>query len=105
MYPTVIADCHDYPIQLLTFLTSFFWPIFFFLTLLKCINRIEGTRDIILRIYPKEEGEKSKILPSGAEITGNLKNNKLQGYGVMTWVNGSTLSLVCALIEYIYIYT
>ena len=51
-----------------------------------------STKDIILRIYPKEEGEKSKLLPSGAEITGNLHNNKLQGYGVMTWVNGATYS-------------
>ncbi len=51
-----------------------------------------STRDIILRIYPKEEGEKSKILPSGAEITGNLHNNKMEGYGVMTWVNGATYS-------------
>jgi len=49
-----------------------------------------STKDIILRIYPREEGEKSKLLPSGAEITGNLHNNKLQGYGVMNWVNGST---------------
>eukprot|EP00606_Chrysophyceae_sp_TOSAG23-5_P000211 GSChrysophyteH2.ASY1.ANO1.1439.1 assembled CDS len=51
-----------------------------------------STRDIILRIYPKTEGEKSKILPSGAEITGNLHDNKLQGFGVMTWANGSTYS-------------
>ncbi len=51
-----------------------------------------STKDIILRIYPREEGEKSKLLQSGAEITGTLHNNKLQGYGVMTWVNGATYS-------------
>lgn len=49
-----------------------------------------ATSEIIRRIYPIEEGQKSKVLPSGAIIDGNLKNNHLSGYGVMTWRNGST---------------
>ena len=43
-----------------------------------------STRDIILRIYPKKQGENMKVMPSGATIKGTLQQNKLNGYGVMT---------------------
>lgn len=49
-----------------------------------------STRDIILRVYPKKVGENMKVMPSGAEIKGTLKGNKLNGYGVMTWATGAT---------------
>ena len=48
------------------------------------------TADLIRLIYPIEHGQKRKVLPSGAQIDGNLRNNQLSGYGVMTWLNGAS---------------
>lgn len=49
-----------------------------------------STAELIRRIYPIEEGQKTKMLPSGAKIDGNLKPNQLSGYGVMTWLSGAS---------------
>lgn len=49
-----------------------------------------STQEIIRRIYPIQEGAKMKVLPSGAQIDGNLKDNQLSGYGVMTWLSGAS---------------
>jgi len=49
-----------------------------------------STAELIRLIYPIQQGQKMKMLPSGAKIDGNLKDNQLSGYGVMTWLNGAT---------------
>jgi hypothetical protein len=44
-----------------------------------------STREIIMKIYPRENGEMTKHYLSGARLHGNVVRKEFVGYGVMTW--------------------
>ena len=48
-----------------------------------------STKDIILRIYPIEQGQRTKVFPSGAKLDGYMSKRAFNGWGTLTWINGS----------------
>ena len=49
-----------------------------------------STRDIILKMYPTEVGEKCAVLPFGATLQGQVsRGGKFNGYGTLTWRSGA----------------
>ncbi|CAM9462371.1 unnamed protein product, partial [Ectocarpus sp. 8 AP-2014] len=47
-----------------------------------------STDEIVARIYPRRNGERTKVYPSGASLKGRVVNEVFQGYGVYAWPNG-----------------
>ncbi|CAM9736559.1 unnamed protein product [Chrysoparadoxa australica] len=49
-----------------------------------------ATADIIKKIYPKKNGPRVRMYPSGAKMDGTVKNEVFEGWGVYTWPSGGT---------------
>jgi hypothetical protein len=48
-----------------------------------------STQEIIRKLYPIEKGEKEKVFASGCRLEGEVKNGQFEGYGIMTYNDGS----------------
>jgi len=48
-----------------------------------------STLDIVRRVYPIKKGVKKVVKPSGAKIEGQVEGGDFNGYGTMTWPEGS----------------
>ena len=49
-----------------------------------------STEDIIEKIYPRQDGVKTKSYMRGAHLKGVVKEGKFSGYGVFHWRNGAS---------------
>ena len=48
------------------------------------------TQEIIRKLYPIERGEKEKMFASGCRLEGEVVKGRFEGYGIMTYNDGST---------------